>query len=373
MARDMKTSTRRSGLLFICIGAFIIRLIYVGFVVNALPCDEASYHNQAVRITEQGFGAFGPNYSSKRAPLYSLVIAAVYALFGVSSLYVCILQALLSALLPFFVFGIAEKLFSRSVAYCAALITAVYPIIIFYTGVILTETLFVFLVVAATWFLIRDQKALGALTLGLSALARPVSVPLVIIFSLWKKSWFILLLFCIVIAPWLVRNFVVLDKVVPLTTEGPYHFFACNNPLAEGTGVWETKERNLQFKDQYGHVKNYYREGFSFIINNPKAYAVLIGQKFIRFWNIFPGTPHLRDKLLSALSYGVILPFFIVGFFRTRTVLHWIILYFFLFHITYSYGSLRFRLAIEPFIIIIASTQIMALFSKVFPRTTRHE
>ncbi|MCD6087312.1 MAG: glycosyltransferase family 39 protein [Candidatus Hydrothermae bacterium] len=159
---------------------------------------------------------------ARRTPLYPLFIALSYFLFGQNASVAVIFQILLSSLSVVFMFLIGEKLLGEKIAFIAALLFAADPLHLFLSQVLLTETLFTFLLLLATYFAIKRGKSgylLSGAFLGFSALTRPVAlylIPLYLLFFLLEKeplknrirgSLFALLAFAITLTPWLLRNY----------------------------------------------------------------------------------------------------------------------------------------------------------------------
>jgi len=118
--------------------------------------------------------------SSYRPPLYPAVIAAIGALTGHPVGGVLILQVLLGVASVVLTYLIAEAMWGSAPASLAALMLAVAPMTGRYAAVVLTETLFTFLLVAAVWCWTRERYAVAGALLGLATLARASSLPFVL-------------------------------------------------------------------------------------------------------------------------------------------------------------------------------------------------
>jgi len=170
----------------------------------------------------------GPNFipDSYVAPGYPFFLA-FFKLFSVHLWPVGLVQVILGAATAFFVYRLGT-LWSNRIGLIAALLFAVEPTMAFWAPLILTEALFTFLFVWATYLFASGIKKNSlknylfcASILGLSALVRPSAqyiFYLFVIFSLiwlisrdWKKCLLYILIFVIifsaVIAPWLIRNY----------------------------------------------------------------------------------------------------------------------------------------------------------------------
>ena len=153
------------------------------------------------------------------------------------------------------VFEVARRLFDNRVGLVAAGIVALYPNLIFQTAVALTETLFNFVVMLALLLLLwrpwtsplgRARLVLFGALIGFSALVRPISLSflpgLLVVWLVtgfgWRRSIHHLALIAagtaIVIAPWIVRNAIVMDSPVLISTNFGDNLCIGRHPGASG-------------------------------------------------------------------------------------------------------------------------------------------
>lgn len=384
----------------ILILAFILALTLRALFVISTPLkpyiDEICYDTTAQNIIQgRGYSSsLSGILDSNRPPLFPFLLAGIYGIFGPSHLAAKLALALIGSLTCLFIYLIAKEVFNKRVATVALLISIVYPFFIYYTGRLLTETLFVFLLattilelikVTKTHFL-KDQLLVGGL-LGLAILTRPVLsffpiAILILLFVLFenkkialKNFAIIFLVMVVILAPWTIRNYKIHHNFVLVSTIGGLAFWGGNNPQAVDGGWFDviTPEefKNLSEVEQ---SKRFYQMGFSFIRENPKLGAKRAFLKVGRFWSLYPRTTK-RDKIISLFSYGLLLPFSILGAFlslkrwRKVLVLYLTILYFTGMSVIF-YGSTRFRLPIEPYIIIFGGAGLNYLIEKIKKRST---
>jgi 4-amino-4-deoxy-L-arabinose transferase-like glycosyltransferase len=167
------------------------------------------------------------NYDTYRTPLYTLFLAGIYFIFGPQEYVAILFQIIISLVSIFVLYKLSISLFhSHFMASVTSFLFAVDPHQIFYTLNILTDTLFVCILLTSAYMFFRGiQKEkiaiiiVSALLLGFSTLTRAISIflPLVylilIFFSAgkkmqWKlKSAFVFCaVFMLTIFPWLQRN-----------------------------------------------------------------------------------------------------------------------------------------------------------------------
>lgn len=218
-------------------------LVWASHGVGLQIEDEQDYARIATNITEGNGFAHGPGLpTSIRPPLYPGFVAAIWSLSGSRSLEaVRIAQVAVSIVSIVVVYLIACRMFDERAAVVASALFAFYPSLLVSGVLILTETLFIFLMVLAVYGLIRlmDDSAapttsrnpgaerhdrvgwaiLSGVALGLAALTRSVLWPFV--FVLVPFLWFatvgnarrrmvlcaaVVAGYAITIAPWAVRN-----------------------------------------------------------------------------------------------------------------------------------------------------------------------
>ncbi|MCM8828736.1 MAG: glycosyltransferase family 39 protein, partial [Candidatus Omnitrophica bacterium] len=249
------------------------------------------------------------------------------------------------------------------------------------SGFLLTETLFIILVLLSVYAfvkLIEPEVSFyygifaGAMS-GIAGLCRPTRelfLPFFLLFVLCSKSellrtrlkkvFFAFTGFVLILTPWIIRNYIVIGKFVPGTTMGGAVFWEGNNPYSEGgpcryfpEGVWQIDEA------QRDGV--FYRLTFEYIKKDPRRFIHILGKKFLRFWNVVPNAVEYSGNLyrfISVTSFGLLLPFFALGILVVpynagNVFLIGIIILFTLFHMLFL-ASIRYRVAIEPFVIILA-------------------
>jgi hypothetical protein len=118
-----------------------------------------------------------------RTPAYPLLVAAIYRIFGAGQLPVALIQTGLFIVICLLVYSAARRIVSERIAWCAALVTALYPPIPYFGALVMTEVWTTLLFTVALWLTVRAldeprprQFVLLGFTLGLTALSRPAFV-----------------------------------------------------------------------------------------------------------------------------------------------------------------------------------------------------
>lgn len=223
--------------------------------------DERSYVQLATNIL-QGHGfADGPGRpTSLRPPLYPALVAAIWSVAGSDNLqavrFADILLALLTTAL---VYQLGRRAFTPAVGRYAAAIFWLYPSLIFFNFLILTETLFTLLLVAfvlLSVMLVQRPRAWTAvacgLALGLAALTRSVLWPLPLLLCpllIWlirapvkaRLALPLLVLggYALVITPWAVRNTKLQGVVEVVDTMGGLNLRMGNYEYTPDDRMWD--------------------------------------------------------------------------------------------------------------------------------------
>jgi len=157
-------------------------------------------------------------------------------------------------------YGIARSLFDRITACVAASLVAFWPNLIFYTASALSETLFAFLLMLATWVAVaetwpdhlsRGRAIAFGTVIGVSILVRPFSallIPAFLVVALasgieWRRvlrftAWAALLA-AVCVAPWTIRNAVQMHAFIPVASNVGGLLCIDNSPGATGTFRWQ--------------------------------------------------------------------------------------------------------------------------------------
>jgi len=237
-------------LILIFLVAFTVRLVfaYIGFVYPdpELPgSDSMRFDTIGLNLSAgKGFAVDGLP-ATDRAPLYCFFLAATYFLFGHSYPAVIFFQSLIGALTCVFVFGIAGKIFKRDVALLSYILSAIFPPLIGENNFLMSETIYTFLSCATIYSFLKyisgpqlKNAALSGLIFAVGILGRPVlaaqhllTMCFMFIYNTrlrLKRCFLPVLIFLVssfvVIAPWVIRNYIVAKKWIFVTEYGGYHF-----------------------------------------------------------------------------------------------------------------------------------------------------
>ncbi|HKS29837.1 MAG TPA: glycosyltransferase family 39 protein [Pyrinomonadaceae bacterium] len=192
--------------------------------------------------------------TTHRPPLYPALIALLWWGDSPPVVAVMLLQSLLGAATVSLVYLMARDRFNRHVAVLASLGMALAPMTGFFTAVLLTETLFTFLLTLAVFWWGREKAVLAGLALGLAALTRPgvlffiLALPLLSLLPSMRHRLRTFLIIAVaavaVLSPWVVRNAVVFGRFIPVAASGWGMNLLCGTIETElvGIKVWTGSE-----------------------------------------------------------------------------------------------------------------------------------
>jgi tetratricopeptide (TPR) repeat protein len=293
-------------------------------------------------------------------PLYPYFLALIYKMFGTGLVIVKVTQGLLGAFTAGVTYLLGRALFGTIAGIVAGLIAALYVPFIFYDNSILLPVLATLLNTLMLYFLYVGLRGgnlrpflLAGFIAGLSAAGNAsvlaFGLPAVIFLTVYGKvnagmRFRRAMLFAVgaalVVAPIMVRNYVVGDDFVPLTSNAGLNFFIGNSERAmgayvkpEGLDVYtdptgETIAEAAEGRDLKPSEVSAYWAGraFRFIREKPGRFLGNLGRKVFFFWSVFevPQIEHLQfERRYSWLlripspSFGIICPLGILGIILT--------------------------------------------------------
>ena len=317
------------------------------------------------------------------------MLAFIYKLAGHSYLAVWIIQAIIGSASCLLIYFLARQAFDEKVARLSALISALCFNLIIYSAMLLTETLYIFLVLACFVFLFKafgrqmnaGYLAIAGIFAGLSALTRPVIMIFFVFFLLWALSQksmrkgvlFFAFFLSLVISPWIIRNYFLYHRLVPIAASYGENFLLGNNPQADGEysiDVYDPNQAYLEFS------RTAFIKGLKFIVNNPvRSFALAVKKmsvfwSFIRieaWWPYMHGFDRILSSILSFLFTVFIISFGILGAvfsFREKNVYRFWMMAFILLcplSLVPFYVTVRYRLPVYPFMIILTAYTVTIL------------
>jgi 4-amino-4-deoxy-L-arabinose transferase-like glycosyltransferase len=326
--------------------ALALRLAYIGLFAgfNSPPEYDGIGYDQLAEglLAGRGYLNSWGEPTAFRPPVYPLFLSGVYGATGRSLAAVRLIQALLDSATVLLVYGIARQLFGGRAAILAGLGTALYPLLIYETGLILPESLSYCLQFAVVLLLMlmlhRDNLALpfaGGLLLGLTVLARPTAAlwaALVLLWIIWPgalrrkaaKAALMLVGLLLVFVPWVVRNYLVFDALIPVSSNSAVNLWCGNNPLAVGGSVQPSREtwngvdyptRGLAGWEGVSEVESNQRfseQAWAWIRGNPDDFARLVPRKLLRLWSPVSYSVQFHRQATDAMAAIALPPYLVL-------------------------------------------------------------
>lgn len=333
-------------------------------------------------------------FSAWRAPLYPMFLAIAFQV-SRSTFFLQSLQIALAAFSLYFLLRIGVLLFGESAALIAGLAFALYPLLIFYSAELTTESLFSFLLSAVLFVFYQGDRehsaprvfCLGVLT-GLAALCRPNGLMLVpaLAIAIWltthdrgqsiRRVAVLVVAAAMVILPWTYRNYRLYHRVVLISTNGGANlWFGAHFRLDPGASMAEIGYSQHQaFRDvpEPDREKYYYRQAFSILDHSPRRWGQMFVANFAAMYTLVPSARlhSLTNRILYSFSYIPILVSGVAGWVMLRRrwkelslLWSWVLADTFLYCIYIS--SIRYRVAsIDPILILGTGVCLAALIRR---------
>jgi hypothetical protein len=276
---------KNHSLLLIILLGLVIRLFFF-FLLFDLPLfdDANAYTDLALNISNhlkyENFEGL-----AYRPPIYPLFLSLFFFLSS-NLTFIKLAQitlSLFSILLTYFLAQNISK--SKKTALMAAFLVTLSPNLSFYPSLLLSETLFVFLLLFSLLLLQTNLNLLASFFWTLTILTRPSTFffyPLWLLFkrSPSKNTLLALFFFFSCLSVWTLRNYSVFKKFVPFTTNSGLNFLIGNQPEATGAYVYpsqysqlanlsEIEKNKLAIQLSLNHIKKHPFKTFFIALKKP--------------------------------------------------------------------------------------------------------
>jgi hypothetical protein len=321
--------------------ALMLRLVWVLHLpatdgqIAALP-DQREYldlgrnllHGRGLFFHDNRFVA---DVFAYRTPGYPLFIAVC----GGSIRIVRIIQACADSSIVLAVYLLARRWLDPRRSICAAAMVAINPLLIYFTGLLLAETLFTALLIwGMTLITLPATVNLGLLSLGLSVLVRPSALVLPVFIAAlnplgcgayhWRRAIAAGVVIVLFLFPWALRNHARLGNWIWTTTNGGITLYDGFNPTADGSSDQSFVARMPQLNAMGEVRRSRYLSGLAqqFVRQNPGRALGLTINKLLRTWSPIPlSREYGRDPRYVLIGLLYTLPLFLMtlsGFMSDR-------------------------------------------------------
>jgi len=293
-----------------------------------------AYDEYAVNLLETGvYGRQAGVADSILPPLYSYVLAGLYAIAGRDYIALGFMHTLFDLVAIWLLFDISRRLFRRQltadstwgdwIGTFSGLFFALYPYLIFQNLTLIDTPLWIMIMHLFVWLMIilRDREVFdrntlliaiaGGVVLGVSALARALLPPLAILIVFWflfRLSFMqtvlrllpVAIVSVLVLVPWMIRGYEIHGGFVAVALNSGENVYQGNNPqtvpyFRAGYDVqWSTPPDNMpDTDDRYIINSALMQEGVRYLRENPDKIPELLWVKFWIYWN--PQVTPLRN------------------------------------------------------------------------------
>ena len=401
--RQLVTATDQRWLAICLVVGLIVRLGWTLHLpaddrsLSALP-DQLEYLHLAQHALTTGtlsfFDArFNQDLFAYRTPGYPALIAICCG----SIRAVRVLQAVIDTGSILAVYLLARCWLREPIALLAAWIVCVNPWVIYFTGLLLGETLFAATLIWGMYLLTGRKWWIGAILLIAGVYVRPSSAFLPAALTVLSprsgsrsnsgeperrrsrsgRAAIVLVLTLVALLPWALRNHARLDRWIWLTTNGGITLYDGFNPTADGSSNQSfihampqlTSMTEVQRNDYFQH------QSVTFIKNNPATTIKLVAIKILRTWSPIPLSESYKSDARAVIAGGAYaIPLFVcalVGLYRgsltwrQRVFLLGPAIYITIVH-GLTIGSLRYRIPADVPLAIVAASAFNRAFNRAF-------
>ncbi|MFQ5670909.1 MAG: glycosyltransferase family 39 protein [Acidobacteriota bacterium] len=408
----MSRHPHRRLLLILALG-LVLRLGFVVYRQATVPAgrllmdahgvydDQLEYDTTAWNIVA-GNGFWSSDYGGSpyfSEPAYPLLVASIYAVGGHHPALVLLVQALLGTLSCYLLYRITRKWLGLRPGLLAALLLALHPNHIFYTAFLMGETLKVFMVILLILAVLHSLRrpgwtslAAAGLAAGAAAMTRIVVLPYLVLLTFlyiivfrgvraarWSFAVYLLAAVAVLL-PWSWRNHTLTGVFSPVHPRAGRMLAESSDPYSAkrlahdpqyrqgaAAGVDQETRQAMESSEKSGlpgMIAGTLRLWGSRLGRTPGEALWLLGARFVGFWKLYPqGGPYaLRIfQAYSLILNGGIFLLAALACLRPRlrasalAALLLLIGTFVAIHLLYQTVPMRYRMPIEPALIMLAA------------------
>jgi 4-amino-4-deoxy-L-arabinose transferase-like glycosyltransferase len=414
-ARVIPRTSAARDLLAIAAVALVLRALWAWIYgrVDAAPHDELFYEVAASNLaTGQGYTQLFGGATAHWPPGFPFLVSLLYRAFGLHVKLGLALNVVLGTATAVLMYLIGRRTMGRAGGLVAGGFFAILPAPIFFTGLFLAETTYIFMLVgfiALATFLPQRRWtpiALGVAA-GLAALTKGEGgllalIPLAMWWGelpgreWWRRAAVLLAAMALTIAPWTIRNAIEMDAFIPVATNASTTLWSGHNSEANGGATYAPESLLARIpkglsptRHEVEEARLLRREAVHWAVRNPHKELGLIPRKLLALGNpasnVFPiwfNAGDVREVRSSSLivfgvlgdagDYLVILlalaSLVVIGgrrLWHLHPVMRGVLAYLAASLVTYGfvyYGQFRYRLAMEPLMILMATPLLLAVW-----------
>lgn len=337
--------------------AFVVRMI--AMLGTELDLAREAEMGVLARNILAGKGFSITHYGPERPtaaypPFEGYFYALIHALGGESTgslVLIIVIRSLLSVATAYVVYRIASRVYDARIGTLALYATAFHPAFIYFSSVswVLVRPPYSMFVVSLLMLALvrlaadarpRNGMAVGSL-FGVAALVQPDILTFLVVSLAWM-AWVLsrrkgfgwpelrtlgyVPVFCLlVLSPWTLRNYLVMDEFILLRTDHGTQFWIGNNPVATGDfsqihGLWRpyttfdvkpAKTLSPEVLERVRHASEGQRDrilfgqALRFIEQNPGKFLELSAKRLRNFWLGPPKPKATVERRLAARAFAL--------------------------------------------------------------------
>jgi 4-amino-4-deoxy-L-arabinose transferase-like glycosyltransferase len=391
--------------------ALVLRAAWVLVYGRTEPMDsgvnDATFYQFAAASLAQGDGYQGLEFEPTAGwpPGFPFAVSLLYRVFGNHVGLGLALNVALGTATAVLLYMVVDRSFGRREARVAGVLFAILPGPLYMTGLFLSETAFIFVLVGflALVVLVPERgwkPALLGVALGLAALTRGegflmVAIPLAAWWgTLPRAAWLrraavVVGIMALTVAPWTVRNAVQLDAFVPVSNNANWTLASGHGPNANGGEVQTPPDWGTGDTESEG-ARDIRRKAIDWALAHPLKELGLIPRRLMALnqgsggsigwlnagsrsqWQLGTSSILVFGPLADAcgffLLFATLASLIALGprrLWRTHPALRGILAYLALCLVNYGvvyYGQWRYRLPMEPFMILLATPLLVQVW-----------
>lgn len=323
----------------IALSAVFLSLIYAFAIKPPLNVDAKAHNRIAINLAEgNGYWEKIPidkefdRAIGRSGPLIEYFLAGIYKVFGVKIWVVWIIHALIRGLTVILIYKLCLLVFNNSAKEKIGLMTALifgwYPDLIESSVSLMTETTYLFLFVLVLYIFYKyiykpnlKNLIIFSAVFALLFLAKSIvlmsALPIFLLYFLWHKRFkhliLSLVIMTVLISPWVIRNYIVFDKIIPSRIYGFYTLHVGNYHGASGENdiVLLTDAKEIEKQSGVFALEEYSKQQFfSFVKEHPIEYVMLHFRRFSIYFSWLRPAGHwpylsYQMRLLTYISSGI--------------------------------------------------------------------
>ncbi len=291
--RSIRQRLTHEHLLFLVLTlGFVLRLIWALLIKVDPVSDSYAYFILAQSVAQgSGYAWADGTATAYWPPGTSFIYAALFKVFGVGFAPIVVLHLMAGVVVIYLGYRLSLLVFNKPVALLAALILAVWPLLIQFTTILASEVLFLVPTLWAAVLVLEDRKSglhryvlFGAL-LAVAAYIRPTALPLLFIipflglvrFRRWAPTlgWVLVggVVCALLISPWSHRNTRLFGEFTTISTNFGANLWMGNNPTS--SGGYQPIDQFAGDTNEKTRDDTMRREAVGFIVENPVAFLRL--------------------------------------------------------------------------------------------------